>query len=130
MNCKIDAVMIDTSVYHKNQCDFEGITNSIIPMLLHLMKANNIKLLTHPVLEEEIRKHIEESELVTRVGHLQMALRKYNRQLQLVDISVEELSEKLSKLDMAKRLSDSFDSLYQGATAVPYVEAKDRKSVV
>lgn len=125
MNCKIDAVMIDTSAYHKNQCDFEGITNSIIPMLLHLMKANNIKLLTHPVLEEEIRKHIGESELVTRVGHLQMALRKYNRQLQLVDISVEELSEKLSKLDMAKRLSDSFDSLYQGATAVPYVEAKE-----
>lgn len=35
MERKIDAVLIDTSVYHNNQCDFEGITNSIIAMLLH-----------------------------------------------------------------------------------------------
>lgn len=125
MNCKIDAVMIDTSAYHKNQCDFEGITNSIIPMLLHLMKANNIKLLTHPVLKEEIKRHIGESELVTRIGHLQTALKKYNRQLQMVDISAEELSEKLSRLDVAKRLNDSFDTLYQGAVDVPYVDAKE-----
>lgn len=125
MERKIDAVLIDTSVYHKNQCDFEGISNSIIPMLLHLLKANNIKLLTHPVLEGEIRKHIGESELVTRIGHLQTALKKYNRQFQMVGVSAEELSEKLSKLDMAKRLNNSFDSFYQDATAVPNVDAKE-----
>lgn len=45
MNDRIDAVLVDTSVYHKKQCDFEGITNSIIPMLLQLLRANNIKLL-------------------------------------------------------------------------------------
>ena len=28
MNDRIDAVLVDTSVYHKKQCDFEGITNS------------------------------------------------------------------------------------------------------
>lgn len=38
MNDRIDAVLVDTSVYHKKQCDFEGITNSIIPMLLQLPK--------------------------------------------------------------------------------------------
>lgn len=42
MNDRIDAVLVDTSVYHKKQCDFEGITNSIIPMLLQLLRANNI----------------------------------------------------------------------------------------
>lgn len=45
MDYKIDAVMIDTSIYHKNQCDFIGITKSIIPMLLRLLEANNITLL-------------------------------------------------------------------------------------
>ena len=40
MNDRIDAVLVDTSVYHKKQCDFEGITNSIIPMLLQLLRAN------------------------------------------------------------------------------------------
>ena len=39
MNDRIDAVLVDTSVYHKKQCDFEGITNSIIPMLLQLLRA-------------------------------------------------------------------------------------------
>lgn len=57
MNDRIDAVLVDTSVYHKKQCDFEGITNSIIPMLLQLLRANNIKLLSHPILMREIKKH-------------------------------------------------------------------------
>lgn len=39
MNDRIDAVLVDTSVYHKKQCDFVGITNSIIPMLLQLLRA-------------------------------------------------------------------------------------------
>lgn len=125
MDRKIDAVMIDTTAYHKNQCDFEGITNSIIPMLLQLLEANNILLLTHPVLEGEIKKHIGESELVTRIGNLQTSLKKYNRQLQMIGVSVEELTDKLSKLGVEKRLNDSFNSFYQYATAIPYVDAKE-----
>lgn len=125
MERKIDAVMIDTSAYHKNQCDFEGVTNSIIPMLLQLLAANDIVLLTHPVLENEIKKHIKESELVTRIGNLQTSLKKYNRQLQMIDISVEELIEKLNELGMEKKLRGCFDSFYQNAIAVPYVDAQE-----
>lgn len=125
MERKIDAVMIDTSAYHKNQCDFEGVTNSIIPMLLQLLTANDIVLLTHPVLENEIKKHIKESELVTRIGNLQTSLKKYNRQLQMIDISVEELIEKLNELGMEKKLRGCFDSFYQNAIAVPYVDAQE-----
>lgn len=68
--------MIDTSAYHKNQCDFEGVTNSIIPMLLQLLAANDIVLLTHPILESEIKKHIKESELDTRIGKFTNSLKK------------------------------------------------------
>lgn len=125
MERKIDAVMIDTSAYHKNQCDFEGVTNSIIPMLLQLLAANDIVLLTHPILESEIKKHIKESELVTRIANLQTALKKYNRQLQMIGVSAEELTEKLNKLGMEKKLSCCFDSFYEKATAVPYVDAKE-----
>ena len=125
MNRKIDAVMIDTSAYHKNQCDFAGITNSIIPMLLQLLEANDILLLTHPVLEGEIKKHIRESELVTRIEHLQTSLKKYNKQLQMIGVSAEELTDKLNKLGMEKRLGDSFDLLYECATTIPYVDAEE-----
>ena len=125
MEHKIDAVMIDTSAYHKNQCDFEGITNSIIPMLLRLLAANDITLLTHPVLEDEIKKHIGKSELVSRIGNLQTSLRKYNKQLHLIGVSAEELTNKLNKLEIEQRLIESFNSFYQYATAVPYVDARD-----
>lgn len=72
MNDRIDAVLVDTSVYHKKQCDFEGITNSIIPMLLQLLRANNIKLLSHPILMREIKKHIGQSELISRMVLLRL----------------------------------------------------------
>lgn len=124
MTSKIDAVLIDTSAYHKVQCDFEGITNSIIPMFLRLLEANHIHLLTHPVLESEIKKHIRESEVVSRIGNLQTALRKYNKQLQLVDISVSDLNKKLSDLNLTKRLTDCFSSFYEKAVTIPFVDAK------
>ena len=41
MNDRIDAVLVDTSVYHKKQFDFEGITNSIIPMLLQCFRVHS-----------------------------------------------------------------------------------------
>ena len=125
MNHKIDAVMIDTSIYHKNQCDFEGITKSIIPMLLQLLEANNITLLTHPVLESEIKKHIGESELVSRIGNFQTSLRKYNKQLQMIDVSTEDLIRKLDELEIEKRLDDKFSFFYKRAVSVPYVPAQE-----
>lgn len=125
MNHKIDAVMIDTSIYHKNQCDFEGITKSIIPMLLQLLQANNITLLTHPVLESEIKKHIGESELVSRIGHLQTSLRKYNKQFQMIDVSAEDLIKRLDAVNIEKKLSNKFSSFYQRAISVPYVSAQE-----
>jgi len=125
MDHKIDAVMIDTSIYHKNQCDFRGITKSIIPMLLQLLEANNITLLTHPVLESEIKKHIGESELVSRIGNLQTSLRKYNKQLQMIDVSTEDLIRRLDEINIEKSLIDKFDLFYKRAISVPYVSAQE-----
>lgn len=125
MDYKIDAVMIDTSIYHKNQCDFGGITKSIIPMLLQLLEANNITLLTHPVLELEIKKHIGESELVSRIGNLQTSLRKYNKQLQMIDVSTEDLIRRLDEINIEKSLIDKFDFFYKRAISVPYVSAQE-----
>lgn len=125
MNYKIDAVMIDTSIYHKNQCDFEGITKSIIPMLLQLLEANDITLLTHPVLESEIKKYIGESELVSRIRNFQSSIKKYNKQFQMIDISVEDLLSRLDELRIEKRLNDKFDFFYKYAVSVPYVSAQE-----
>lgn len=123
MTSKINAVMIDTSAYHECQCDFKGISSSIIPNLHKLMQENNIQLLTHPILEKEIRKHISNSQLVSQVKYLKESLEKYKKLLDMIEVSVDELFEKLNKLDMEKKLNDCFDSIYKDATPVPYVDA-------
>ena len=125
MNDRIDAVLVDTSVYHKKQCDFEGITNSIIPMLLQLLRANNIKLLSHPILMREIKKHIGQSELISRINNFQSALRKYNKQLQMIGTSAEELNQKLEALNMEKRLTTCFEAFYEYATVIPDANVND-----
>ena len=43
----------------------------------------------------------------------------------MIGISAEELTDKLSKLDMEKKLNNGFDSFYQYATAVPDVDVKE-----
>ena len=123
---RIDAVMIDTSAYHKKQCDFAGITNSIIPMLLQLLRANNIKLLAHPILTKEIKKHIGQSELISRVDNFQAALKKkYNKQLQMIGTSAEELIRKAETLNIEKQLITCFESFYKDAIIIPDANVND-----
>lgn len=122
---RIDAVMIDTSAYHKKQCDFAGITNSIIPMLLQLLRANNIKLLAHPILTKEIKKHIGQSELISRVDNFQAALKKYNKQLQMIGTSAEELIRKAEMLNIEKQLITCFESFYKDAIIIPDANVND-----
>lgn len=117
---RIDAVIVDTSAYCKVQCDFEGIYNSIIPALLELLRVNNITLLTHPVLESEILKHISESELLKKFVYLEDSLGKYAKQLELIGFSLEEITEKINALNLEQRLVEGFTKYYKDANCLPY----------
>lgn len=125
MEYRISAVIIDTSAYYKAQCDFAGISNSIIPMFLRLLKANNLYLLTHPILEYEIRKHIKDSALVKRASELETQIRRCKNQLLLVGVSQAEWLKKIAEMNIEKRLTDSFSTFYKGAVALPYVSAEE-----
>lgn len=57
MKKRITAVLIDTSAYHNRQCDFSGIMSAMIPMFLRLMETNHIPILSHPILDNEVKKH-------------------------------------------------------------------------
>ena len=125
MERKISSVIIDTSAYYKAQCDFAGINNSIIPMFLRLLKANGIQLLTHPILEYEIRKHIKDSALVKRATELETQVKRCKDQLLLVGVSQAEWLERIADMNIEKRLADSFAVLYKDAVALPYVSAEE-----
>ena len=125
MDNKIDAVMIDTSAYHKYQCDFIGQNNSIIPKFLNLVKGNGIILLTSPVLEAEIKKHIYDSRLVLRMENCKEAIRKYKKELSYIGISAEEIILNLDKSTMGKTMEESFVRFYEEAYNVPKIEAME-----
>ena len=117
-------MIIDTSSYYKNQCDFAGINSSIIPTFLQLLETNNIILLTHPILDYEIRKHIKDSSLIKRTNDLQVLIRKCRDQLALINIQSDELLEKVNELKIEKRLIDGFNCFYRRAVSLPYVDAQ------
>ena len=91
MEKRITAVLIDTSAYHNRQCDFAGIMSEMIPTFLRLMETNHIPILSHPILDNEIRKHINESQIVERAGELCKTLRKNKAILASVDIAPLEM---------------------------------------
>ncbi len=123
MDTKITAVIIDTSVYYKNQCDFVSLNKSIIPLFLKLIQRNNITLLTHPILEHEIRKHIMDSSILTSVQELLNRAKKCKNQLELIGVSSEELVRKVQALKLDNQLKEAFSEYYKEAIALPYVSA-------
>lgn len=122
---RIDTVIVDTSAYHNVQYDFEGVLNSIVPALQEFLKVNNITLLTHPILENEILKHISESELLKKFDNLKDSLGKYTKQLGLIGLSLEEIAEKISTLNLEQTLVEDFTKYYKEANSLPYVDPGD-----
>ncbi len=123
MDTKITAVIIDTSAYYKNQCDFIGLNKSIIPLFLNLIKRNSIALLTHPILEYEIRKHIMDSSILTSVQELLNRAKKCKTQLDLIGVSSEDLVSKILDLKLDNKLKEAFSAYYKEAINLPYVSA-------
>lgn len=66
MSNMIDAVIIDTSALEAKQFDFLGITSEVVPAFYDLLRQKDIKLLSHPVLQGEVKKHILFSDLIKR----------------------------------------------------------------
>lgn len=69
-----DAVIVDTSAFCKEQLDFIGLQNAILPSFFEMLEEKRIVLLTHPILLEETKKHIAESEVITKLSNLKMAM--------------------------------------------------------
>ena len=90
----ITAVLIDTVAYHNRQCDFAGITSAMIPTFIRLLESNHIPILSHPILDNEIRKHIKESQIIERTRNLSEAIKKSKGVLKTIGFSPEDIIDK------------------------------------
>ena len=119
MNGKIDAVLVDTSAFVRLNCDFCGVTHSVIPMFFELLSDNEIKLLTHPVLHGEIKKHIKESSLVTKVAELCDHFVKCRKQMDLISLSVERFASRSACSEIEEKLMSAYDLFFKDAVSLP-----------
>ena len=125
MGKRISAVLIDTSAYHNRQCDFSGITSAMIPMFIRLMETNNIPLLSHPILNDEILKHIRDSQIVERAGKLCTSLRKSKAILEYAGIYAKSICTKISADSIADELTKAYEEFAKNFVMLPYVDAQE-----
>lgn len=119
-----DAVIVDTSVFCKEQLDFIGLQNEILPSFFQMLEEKGIALLTHPILLEETRKHIAESEVINKLSNLKMAMKKYRNMLPLIGLSSENIERRIDELDLNRRLVSAFEKFYAEAIVLPYPNAE------
>ena len=58
---RITTILVDTCAFRDANSDFIGISSMLLPSFFSVIKEKDILLLTHPILEREIEKHIEDS---------------------------------------------------------------------
>lgn len=125
MEKQITAVLIDTSAYHNRQCDFSGIMSAMIPMFLRLLEINHIPVLSHPILDNEVRKHINDSQIVDRTKELCKALRKSKAILDSVGFDAEDIMGRASVENIAGSLTEAYEEFSKRFVMLPYVDAQE-----
>ena len=140
-----DEIIIVTSSLQEKQFDFCGITSKLLPSFYDLIKERNIKLVNHPILDQEIKKHIKGSLIISRLNNLEGVLQKYKDSLALIDINAESALAKLKELKLEKKLNQEYEMIYKDAlmltftdpaeifkeyfeTLPPFSDKKDKKS--
>lgn len=125
MKKRITAVLIDTSAYHNRQCDFSGIMSAMVPMFLRLMEINHIPVLSHPILDNEVRKHINDSQIVERARELCKSLRKSKAILGSVGFWADDILNRTSAEKIAGSLTEAYDEFAKSFIMLPYVDAQE-----
>jgi hypothetical protein len=119
-NKRITLILVDTCAYRDANSDFPGISKQLLPAFFSAAKEKGILLLTHPVLENEILKHIENSGLYKDYNSLSNYLRKCSETLKYLDCFDEGLFSKISDMDIRAKLFDSFKQHYENAVQLEY----------
>lgn len=122
MRKPITAVLIDTVAYHNRQCDFGGITSAMIPTFLRLLESNCISILSHPILDNEIRKHIKESQIIERTRNLCDAIKKSKGVLKSIGFYPEDILDSAKPEKIESCILKSYEEFGKNFIMLPYVD--------
>lgn len=117
---RITLVLVDTCAFRDANSDFLGISKMLLPAFFQTVEEKGIVLLTHPVLENEIKKHIEDSSLYREHQILLAQLRKCNETLKRFECGDDDLFSKISELAIQDKLFDAYQHHYQNAVRLGF----------
>lgn len=121
-----NTVIIDTNAFDSKGNDFCGHFDQIIPSFFYALSEHRIKILSHPVLIGETKKHINHIDNGQtgndRVKNAIAALTKYKCILELINIDFESIIKQLEKLDIASENLKKVDQYFSGADMLSYCD--------
>lgn len=120
MENMIDCVIVDTSVLDKYLCDFIGVFSDVLPSFYKLLNDKDITILNHPVLNSEVEKHINSSEIIEKAKGLKKSIARYKNIFALLNMSIDELSNDIDSLDLLNKLVEEYRNIYKNSIMLSY----------
>lgn len=116
----INAVIIDTSAIIGANCDFLGINDSIIPSLFDCLQQQQITLLSHPILDYEIKKHITDSGIYPKLSKLISQIKKEEYFFTTFKIPINDILQTMENYKLDQKLLNAFETFYKESLSLPY----------
>ena len=124
-DARITTIIVDTSAIHAANSDFLGIKSELLPSFYDALKEKGIVLLSHPVLDGEIAKHLSESSLVKNKNELVGLLVKTENLLRQAGCYDENLVDKIKAYDIKTALFNKYVDIHKDSVKLDYPKWED-----
>jgi hypothetical protein len=121
---RITSILVDTSAFAEANSDFIGLRSRLLPAFFENIETKGILLITHPILDNEIYKHIEDSSIFRNYQDLVKKLKQCNILLENIGCSDEKLFQKIEEFDVREYTFETYKNNFVDAVRLPYVNAE------
>lgn len=117
---RITTILVDTCAFRNANSDFIGISSMLLPSFFSAIKEKDILLLTHPILERELEKHIEDSGIYKDYQSLVSHINKCKDVLRYANCCDEKLFSKIADYNIKNQTFRAYKKNYKNAVKLDY----------
>jgi len=115
----VNTVIVDTSSFISEQCDFLGMESKLIPSFFQLLGERGIELLSHPILISEGKQHIPDC-IPEKFARLKKSLLRYKDCLPFIGISADKAIQAIDDICITQKTVAAFEEFFAKAIMLPY----------
>lgn len=117
-------VIVDTNMLIQGHCDFLGIRSQLIPLFFKLLQGNDIQLLNHQILQNELKRHIIDSTLYKDFTKAQKVISEFRDRLLSKFFDNQMAIDTIPAIDYQKVLYEQYCEFYKDAVMLDYCSPK------